>query len=77
LPLGGERRHRRRGPSRSPACSLLRRYGNHEARGISMSVGRGEVNAPLGTNGAGKTTTVEVLKGLAGVGVTPAPHRSM
>ncbi|TGB08987.1 ABC transporter ATP-binding protein [Streptomyces sp. MZ04] len=44
----------------------LRRGGGFEAvRGVSFSVGRGELFALLGTNGAGKTSTVELLEGLA------------
>ncbi|MGW5199827.1 ATP-binding cassette domain-containing protein [Streptomyces spiralis] len=40
--------------------------GGFEAvRGITFSVGRGEIFALLGTNGAGKTSTVELLEGLA------------
>ncbi|MZD07268.1 ATP-binding cassette domain-containing protein [Streptomyces sp. SID5785] len=40
--------------------------GTFEAvRGVSFSVGRGELFALLGTNGAGKTSTVELLEGLA------------
>ncbi|MFH9130581.1 ABC transporter ATP-binding protein [Streptomyces griseoaurantiacus] len=40
--------------------------GGFEAvRGITFSVGRGELFALLGTNGAGKTSTVELLEGLA------------
>ncbi|MFF4350643.1 ABC transporter ATP-binding protein [Streptomyces sp. NPDC001530] len=34
-------------------------------RGVTFSVGRGELFALLGTNGAGKTSTVELLEGLA------------
>ncbi|MDX6363202.1 MAG: type transport system ATP-binding protein [Streptomyces sp.] len=34
-------------------------------RGITFSVGRGELYALLGTNGAGKTSTLELLEGLA------------
>ncbi|KAB1978723.1 ABC transporter ATP-binding protein [Streptomyces triticiradicis] len=34
-------------------------------RGVTFSVGRGEVFALLGTNGAGKTSTVELIEGLA------------
>ncbi|RDI43473.1 ABC-2 type transport system ATP-binding protein [Nocardia mexicana] len=34
-------------------------------RGVSISVGPGEIFALLGTNGAGKTSTLEVLEGLA------------
>ncbi|WP_282703280.1 ABC transporter ATP-binding protein [Streptomyces sp. CC219B] len=46
---------------------LRRVYGGgfEAVRGISFSVGRGEVFALLGTNGAGKTSTVELLEGLA------------
>jgi ABC-2 type transport system ATP-binding protein len=40
--------------------------GSFEAvRGVSFSVGRGELFALLGTNGAGKTSTVEIVEGLA------------
>ncbi|WP_329366678.1 ATP-binding cassette domain-containing protein [Streptomyces sp. NBC_01483] len=43
-----------------------RARGDFEAvRGITFSVGRGELFALLGTNGAGKTSTVELLEGLA------------
>ena len=43
---------------------LRKSYGNVEAvRGVSFSVGRGEVFGLLGPNGAGKTTTVEILEG--------------
>ncbi|MER5408283.1 ABC transporter ATP-binding protein [Streptomyces sp. NPDC002769] len=46
---------------------LRRVYGaDFEAvRGVTFSVGRGELFALLGTNGAGKTSTVELLEGLA------------
>ncbi|QIB44893.1 ABC transporter ATP-binding protein [Streptomyces aureoverticillatus] len=46
---------------------LRRSYaGGFEAvRGISFTVGRGELFALLGTNGAGKTSTLELLEGLA------------
>ncbi|WP_172382961.1 ABC transporter ATP-binding protein [Streptomyces sp. MNP-20] len=45
---------------------LRRTYaGGFEAvRGISFTVGQGELFALLGTNGAGKTSTVELLEGL-------------
>jgi ABC-2 type transport system ATP-binding protein len=43
---------------------LHKQYGEHAAvRGISFSVGQGEVFGLLGPNGAGKTTTVEILEG--------------
>jgi ABC-2 type transport system ATP-binding protein len=43
---------------------LRKSYGQLEAvRGISFTVGRGEVFGLLGPNGAGKTTTVEILEG--------------
>ncbi|WP_405693266.1 ABC transporter ATP-binding protein [Streptomyces sp. NBC_01185] len=49
------------------ATGARRSYaGGFEAvRGVSFSVGRGELFALLGTNGAGKTSTVELLEGLA------------
>ena len=44
---------------------LAKRYGAVEAvRGVSFSVGRGEIFGLLGPNGAGKTTTLECLVGL-------------
>ncbi len=36
----------------------------HAVRGISFSVGRGEIFGFLGPNGAGKTTTISMLAGL-------------
>lgn len=46
---------------------LRRVYGGgfEAVRGITFSVGRGQLFALLGTNGAGKTSTVELLEGLA------------
>src|SRR5258706_9482840 len=45
--------------------NLTKRYGDVEAlRGVSFSVGEGEVFGLLGPNGAGKTSTVEILEGL-------------
>ncbi|UQI42909.1 ABC transporter ATP-binding protein [Streptomyces sp. HU2014] len=58
------------GESVIAVSGLRRRYGpegdsGFEAvRGVSFTVGRGEVFALLGTNGAGKTSTVELLEGL-------------
>ena len=41
---------------------LVKRYGKLEAvRGVSFSVGQGEIFGFLGPNGAGKTTTINVL----------------
>lgn len=47
--------------------NLQRTYsgGVQAVRGISFTVGRGEVFGLLGTNGAGKTSTVDVVTGLA------------
>lgn len=43
---------------------LTKRYNRHEAvKGISFSVGKGEVVGFLGPNGAGKTTTMRMLAG--------------
>ncbi len=43
---------------------LARSYGAVQAvRGVSFTVGRGEIFALLGPNGAGKTTTLEILEG--------------
>ena len=46
---------------------LRRVYGGgfEAVRGITFSVGKGELFALLGTNGAGRTSTVELLEGLA------------
>ncbi|MEV0394045.1 ABC transporter ATP-binding protein [Polymorphospora rubra] len=75
----------------SPAVEvrdLRRRYGGaggYEAvRGISFTVGSGELFALLGTNGAGKTSTLELVEGLdrptSGsirvLGLDPVRHRS-
>ncbi|MCZ7460533.1 ABC transporter ATP-binding protein [Streptomyces sp. WMMC940] len=56
------------------AEDVWRRYGRGKSafdavRGVSFTVGRGQLFALLGTNGAGKTSTVELLEGLA------SPHR--
>jgi ABC-2 type transport system ATP-binding protein len=43
---------------------LAKSYGGVQAvRGVSFTVGRGEIFALLGPNGAGKTTTLEILEG--------------
>jgi len=45
--------------------NLSLRYGRREAlRGISFTVGRGELVTLIGSNGAGKTTTLKALSGL-------------
>ena len=60
----GGGRHRR--PDDSHAAVVVRdlrkNFGDFQAlRGISFTVGRGEVLGLLGPNGAGKTTTVDIL----------------
>jgi len=46
---------------------LAKSYGGVRAvRGVSFTVGRGEIFALLGPNGAGKTTTLEILEGFRG-----------
>ena len=46
-------------------CGLDARYGRAQIlRGISLSVGRGEVLALMGRNGAGKSTTMKAVMGL-------------
>jgi ABC-2 type transport system ATP-binding protein len=45
--------------------NLSKRYGPEETlKGISLSIGPGELFAFLGPNGAGKTTTIRILTGL-------------
>ncbi len=45
--------------------NLEKEYGNHKVlKGVSFSVGRGEIFALLGVNGAGKTTALECMEGL-------------
>jgi branched-chain amino acid transport system ATP-binding protein len=40
-------------------------YGNiHALKGVSLTVGRGEVVTLIGSNGAGKTTTLRAIMGL-------------
>jgi ABC-2 type transport system ATP-binding protein len=47
------------------ARGLVKRYGEREAlRGVSLSVGRGELVAVIGPNGAGKTTLLSILAGI-------------
>jgi len=46
------------------AVNLIKRYGEKEAlKGISFSIGPGEVVGLLGLNGAGKSTTMNILTG--------------
>ncbi len=45
--------------------NLKKKYGNiHALKGISFSIGKGEIVGFLGPNGAGKSTTLRILSGL-------------
>ena len=47
---------------------LTKTYGDHAAvRGLTFSVGQGEVVGFLGPNGAGKSTTLRMLAGFLGM----------
>jgi ABC-2 type transport system ATP-binding protein len=51
-------------PDAVTVAGLHKSYGAvHAVRGVSFTVGRGEIFALLGPNGAGKTTTLEILEG--------------
>ena len=53
------------GPSAIELRQLGKDYGTKQAlRGVSLSVGWGEVFGYVGANGAGKTTTIKILTGL-------------
>ena len=53
------------GPSAIELRQLGKDYGTTQAlRGVSLSVGWGEVFGYVGANGAGKTTTIKILTGL-------------
>ena len=44
------------------ARQLVKHYGTHEAlRGLTLTVGEGEIYCLLGANGAGKTTTINLF----------------
>lgn len=66
-------------------ANLQKSYGGRPVlRGLSFSVGVGEIFGIAGRNGAGKTTTVEILQGLRGrdagsvlvLGLDPARQRA-
>ncbi|PTW61343.1 amino acid/amide ABC transporter ATP-binding protein 2 (HAAT family) [Breoghania corrubedonensis] len=42
----------------------INRGGTHAVRGVSLTVGRGEIVSLIGANGAGKTTTLAAISGL-------------
>ncbi len=66
--------------------SLVKTFGQHEAvKGVSFTIGEGEIFGLLGPNGAGKTTTINIMCGyleptsgdtlIGGLSVTREPRK--
>ena len=51
-------------PVEVQVIDLVKRFGKHEAvKGVSFSIGKGEIFGLLGPNGAGKSTTINMMCG--------------
>lgn len=51
-------------PTEVQVASLVKHFGKHEAvKGVSFTIGRGEIFGLLGPNGAGKSTTINMMCG--------------
>src|SRR5436305_5003858 len=71
-------------PVHVQVSNLVKTFGKHEAvKGVSFTIGKGEIFGLLGPNGAGKSTTINMMCGylkptsgdtiIAGISVTREP----
>src|SRR3984893_16026577 len=51
-------------PAEVQVIDLVKTFGKHEAvKGVSLTIGKGEIFGLLGPNGAGKSTTINMMCG--------------
>lgn len=73
-------------PAEVQVTDLVKHFGKHEAvRGVTFTIGQGEIFGLLGPNGAGKSTTINMMCGyltstsgdtiVDGISVTKAPRK--